>query len=93
MTIYVWRKELHRKRHAWHRLIPADKPEWYSLCAIATIYPNFPGYRVQYKWNSTGNKPEGWAVFSTIPQAKRWAEAQLIKFWEPSTLTSNKQEN
>lgn len=94
MTTYVWRKE-DAKRAAFWRLVPSDKPSWHILGAIATIYPvsdygfgsnRRRAYGVRYKWNSTGNKPESWAICGSVQSAKRWVESNLAAFWEPPEI-------
>lgn len=89
MTQYRWGKDTARK--PWHRLRPVDSPDWHVLNSIATVYTTTDGgkrlVRASYRWHSTGNEQESWAVFGSVPAAKRWCEQQLAKFWEAPEIT------
>lgn len=94
MTAYCWIKEDHRKRGNCWFLKPVDRARWATgIDAIATVTVRTEHYprrrlvcRASYRWQSTGNKPEGSAEFASSAQAKRWVESQLAGFWEPPTI-------
>jgi hypothetical protein len=88
MTIYQWGKDTARR--PWWRLRPSDSPDWHVLNSIAYVYATRERGKLRahahYRWESTGNQCENAGVFNSIPQAKRWIESELAKFWDPPTI-------
>ena len=92
MTTYRWIREQHRKRgNAWY-LAPQGKMYFEQIASVYVRLEQYPKRRLvcsaRYHWNSTGNKPEGWAEFGSVAKAKTWCEEQLGAFWEPPEITS-----
>lgn len=79
---YVWGRDTSTRR-PWWRLRPEGSPDWYALNSIATVYTRGREVHGSYCWHSTGNRTENYIICKSVPQAKRWIEAELAKFSEP----------
>ncbi len=88
--MYRWTREDHRRTgNGWY-LAPVGQCYHGQIANVTVRTERYPKRRLicsaRYRWNSTGNKPEGWAEFNSVARAKKWCEAQLAAFWEPPAI-------
>lgn len=89
MTQYQWYKSAY-KGARW-RLRPFGSLHGGMLGVIATVRTQTQASRspivvATYDWQDTGNATTNTAYFRSVPRAKRWCEAELVKFWNPPEI-------